>query len=258
MEQLRGNRMAMVFQQFALLPTRTVRDNVGFGLELRGDPASHRRRVVDEKLALVGLGEWADRQVRELSGGMQQRVGLARAFALTPRVLLLDEPFGMLDSLTRVELQEVLLACWRQDRKTALMVTHDVDEALFLSDRVVMMTRGPEARVGDTLHVPFERPRSRRAVMEDPRYYELRERIIDFLETETVREVAAEHADALRAIIEPSRGTLPPLTAVDTAAWRTSAAAWNRPLTSYIHGLRLLEVQVPSIHVPSAHESPFK
>jgi len=113
---------------------------------------------------------------------MRQRVGIARAFALSPKVLLLDEPFGMLDSLTRYELQQVLLELWRKDRKTAVMVTHDVDEALFLSDRIVMMTTGPEAEVGDVLSVPFARPRNRQAVMEHPDYYRLREHLISFLE----------------------------------------------------------------------------
>ena len=120
-------------------------------------------------------------------------MGIARAFAISPKVLLLDEPFGMLDSLTRMELQEVLLTLWRRDKKTALMVTHDVDEALFLSDRVVMMTNGPEAKVGDILKVPFERPRNRDAVLEHPDYYKLREHLIGFLESQdtTVKKTAA-------------------------------------------------------------------
>jgi ABC-type nitrate/sulfonate/bicarbonate transport system ATPase subunit len=113
---------------------------------------------------------------------MRQRVGIARAFALSPKLLLLDEPFGMLDSLTRYELQQVLIELWRKDKKTALMVTHDVDEALFLSDRIVMMTNGPEAEVGDILKVDFPRPRDRKAVMEHPDYYRLREHLITFLE----------------------------------------------------------------------------
>jgi ABC-type nitrate/sulfonate/bicarbonate transport system ATPase subunit len=113
---------------------------------------------------------------------MRQRVGIARAFALSPKVLLLDEPFGALDQLTRFELQQVLLDLWAKDRKTALMVTHDVDEALFLSDRVAMMTSGPEAKVGEILEVPFPRPRDRAAVMDDGEYYRLRERLIGFLE----------------------------------------------------------------------------
>jgi len=118
----------------------------------------------------------------ELSQGMRQRVGIARAFALSPKMLLLDEPFGMLDSLTRFELQQVLIDLWSKDHKTALMVTHDVDEALFLADRIVMMTNGPEAEVGDVLEVPFPRPRDRKAVLEDRDYYKLREYLITFLE----------------------------------------------------------------------------
>src|SRR5438046_3660591 len=118
----------------------------------------------------------------ELSAGMRQRVGIARAFALSPKLLLLDEPFGMLDSLTRYELQQVLIALWRKNKKTALMVTHDVDEALFLADRIVMMTNGPGAEVGDILDVHFPRPRERKAVLEHPDYYRLREHLITFLE----------------------------------------------------------------------------
>src|SRR5688572_3949376 len=113
---------------------------------------------------------------------MQQRVGIARAFALSPKMLLLDEPFGMLDSLTRMELQEVLLELLAREQKTTLMVTHDVDEALFMSDRVVMMTTGPRARIGDILEVPFARPRVRTEVLEHFDYYTLRGRLIGFLE----------------------------------------------------------------------------
>ena len=134
-------------------------------------------------LEKVGLGDAAHVRPSELSQGMQQRVGIARAFALAPRVLLLDEPFGMLDSLTRVELQEVLLHLWRAERTTALMVTHDVDEALFLADRVALMTNGPDARLGAVLTVPFSRPRERHEVMAHPAFFELREDIMTFLET---------------------------------------------------------------------------
>ena len=124
----------------------------------------------------------------ELSQGMRQRVGIARAFALSPKMLLLDEPFGMLDSLTRFELQQVLIELWRREKITALMVTHDVDEALFLADRIVCMTDGPEAEVGDILEVPFPRPRERQAVMEHPDYYDLREQLIEFLEIHAHRD----------------------------------------------------------------------
>jgi ABC-type nitrate/sulfonate/bicarbonate transport system ATPase subunit len=141
-----------------------------------------RQEIVAYYLTVVGLGDAMHKQPAELSQGMRQRVGIARAFALRPRMLLLDEPFGMLDSLTRFELQQVLIELWRKNKITALMVTHDVDEALFLSDRIVCMTDGPEAEVGDILEVHFPRPRERKCVMEHPDYYRLREHLIEFLE----------------------------------------------------------------------------
>ena len=128
------------------------------------------------------LGDALDRSVKQLSQGMQQQVGIARAFATSPRMLLLDEPFGMLDSLTRMELQEVLMELLARDRKTTLMVTHDVDEALFLSDRIVMMTTGPKARVGGIITPTFPRPRVRQAVLDSSDYYAQREDLIQFLE----------------------------------------------------------------------------
>jgi nitrate/nitrite transport system ATP-binding protein len=180
-----GPDRGVVFQSPSLFEWMTVLDNVLLGVSQahRGKRLAERIEIATHYLKLVGLEDALDKRPAALSGGMRQRVGLARAFALSPRLLLLDEPFGMLDSLTRFELQDVLIELWSQDRKTALMVTHDVDEALFLSDRVVMMTQGPEARVGDTLRVPFSRPRARKVVMEDPRYYPLRETIIGFLES---------------------------------------------------------------------------
>src|ERR1017187_5053487 len=138
-----------------------------------------RREIVEYYLTVVGLGDAMHKKPAELSQGMRQRVGIARAFALKPKMLLLDEPFGMLDSLTRFELQQVLIDLWNQNQKTALMVTHDVDEALFLADRIVMMTNGPAARVGDVLEVSFPRPREREDVMAHPDYYKLREYLID-------------------------------------------------------------------------------
>jgi nitrate/nitrite transport system ATP-binding protein len=179
-----GTDRGVVFQSPSLFHWMSALDNVLIGVDQAHPRKSRAARVeiARHHLALVGLEDSLRRKPAELSAGMRQRVGLARAFALAPRVLLLDEPFGMLDSITRVELQEVLIALWAQDRKTAVMITHDVDEALFLSDRVAMMTRGPEARVGDTLTVPFERPRDRRAVPDDPRYNELRGQVMSFLE----------------------------------------------------------------------------
>jgi nitrate ABC transporter ATP-binding subunit len=184
-----GPDRGVVFQAPCLLPWMSAIDNVMLGVDqvFPGARRSERRRIAEHYLELVGLGEAMNRMPAELSQGMRQRVGIARAFAVSPKMLLLDEPFGMLDSLTRLELQEVLLQVWREKRITALMVTHDVDEALFLSDRVAMMTTGPHAHVGDILHVPFERPRDRQAVLNHPEYYELRERLIGFLESQDHR-----------------------------------------------------------------------
>jgi nitrate ABC transporter ATP-binding subunit len=193
-----GPDRGVVFQSPSLFHWMSALENVLLGVEqvFPGKTRDEREAIAREYLTLVGLEDALHKRPAELSAGMRQRVGLARAFALSPRVLLLDEPFGMLDSLSRLELQEALLELWRKDKKTALMITHDVDEALFLSDRVAMMTQGPAAKVGDILQVPFERPRDRRAMLEDPRYYELRARIIDFLEAEDERRAATEAGTA--------------------------------------------------------------
>ncbi len=148
LRHLRRRRVAMVFQQFALLPWRTVRDNVGFGLELRGDSPAERRRAVDEKLELVGLTQWAGRQVGELSGGMQQRVGLARAFATDADILLMDEPFSALDPLIRGKLQDELLALQERVKKTILFVSHDLDEALRIGDTISILQNGRIVQTG--------------------------------------------------------------------------------------------------------------
>jgi nitrate ABC transporter ATP-binding subunit len=196
-----GPDRGVVFQAPCLLHWLSALDNVLLGVEQvhSRETDEERRCIATHYLSLVGLGESLHKKPAELSAGMRQRVGLARAFALSPKLLLLDEPFGMLDSLTRIELHEVLLAAWRKDKKTALMVTHDVDEALFLSDRVVMMTNGPEARVGEILTVPFPRPRDRAAVMDHPEYYALRERLIGFLESEGQKHRHAAVAGAVPA-----------------------------------------------------------
>lgn len=179
-----GPDRGVVFQAPCLLPWMTAYENVALGVDrvFADASKSDRRATVEYYLSLVGLADSMHKHPRELSLGMQQRVGLARAFALSPRMLLLDEPFGMLDSLTRMELQEVLVELLQKDGKTALMVTHDVDEALFLADRIVMMTNGPRATVGEILEIPFERPRLRADVLAHPEYYDKRERMIEFLE----------------------------------------------------------------------------
>jgi nitrate/nitrite transport system ATP-binding protein len=181
-----GPDRGVVFQAPCLLAWLSALDNVRLGVDQVFPEKSRAERIeiAAHHLRQVGLGDSLHKHPAELSLGMRQRVGLARAFALSPRMLLLDEPFGMLDSLTRIELQDVLLELWAHDKKTAMMVTHDVDEAVFLSDRVVMMTSGPEAHVGEILEVPFERPRSRHELMDSPEFYELRERLVGFLESQ--------------------------------------------------------------------------
>jgi nitrate/nitrite transport system ATP-binding protein len=179
-----GPDRGMVFQAPNLLPWLTARENVALGVE-RVFPhaqAAERRDIIEYFLARVGLADAMDRRASELSNGMRQRVGLARAFALSPKLLLLDEPFGMLDALTRWELQEVLMDVWKRSKVTAICVTHDVDEAILLADRVIMMTNGPHARIGKVMQVDLPRPRSRRALLEHPRYYEYRGELLRFLE----------------------------------------------------------------------------
>jgi nitrate/nitrite transport system ATP-binding protein len=142
---------------------------------------AERREIVEYYLARVGLADAMHRPASALSNGMKQRVGIARAFALSPKLLLLDEPFGMLDSLTRWELQDVLMEVWARTRVTAVCVTHDVDEAILLADRIVMMTNGPRATIGKVLEVDLPRPRSRKALLEHPDYYAYREEVLGFL-----------------------------------------------------------------------------
>jgi ABC-type nitrate/sulfonate/bicarbonate transport system ATPase subunit len=134
-----------------------------------------------EHLDLVGLAEAAHKKPAALSGGMKQRICIARALALRPQVLILDEPFGALDPITREELQEQLLKIWQDHQITVMMITHDIDEALFLADRIVMMTNGPAAQIGEVLNLPFGRPRQRSRLMEQPEYYDLRNHALDFL-----------------------------------------------------------------------------
>ena len=201
-----GPDRGVVFQSPCLLPWLTALDNVLLGVNQVYSRASkaERRELAEYYLDLVGIGEATHKKPAELSQGMRQRVGLARAFALAPKLLLLDEPFGMLDSLTRYELQDVLLELWNRDQKTALMVTHDVDEALFLSDRVVMMTDGPAATVGEILEVPFARPRNRKTLLESAEYYVLRERLISFLEERSHQRPPRERAAPSSAAPEDS------------------------------------------------------
>ncbi|MCC5958454.1 MAG: ATP-binding cassette domain-containing protein [Rhodobacteraceae bacterium] len=175
---------AVVFQAPSLFPWLTAKENVAMGVDRVYPRASRSERqdVVEYYLERVGLGDAMDRQAADMSNGMKQRVGIARAFALSPKLLLLDEPFGMLDSLTRWELQEVLMEVWSRTKVTAICVTHDVDEAILLADRVVMMTNGPRARIGKIVDVNLPRPRTRKALLEHPDYYNYRAEVLQFLE----------------------------------------------------------------------------
>jgi bicarbonate transport system ATP-binding protein len=178
-----GPDRMVVFQGYALLPWLTAYENVYLAVDSVKPELSERqkREIVNDHLQLVGLGTAAEKLITQLSGGMKQRVAIARALAIRPEVLILDEPFGALDAITKEELQEELLSIWNTQKCTVLMITHDIDEALFLADRLVMMSNGPAAGIGEVLTIDFARPRSREDIMEDPRYYELRNSALDFL-----------------------------------------------------------------------------
>ena len=184
-----GPDRAVVFQSPCLLPWMTAFQNVMLGINQvypHGTKAE-RRQICEYYLHAVGLAESMYRFPREMSGGMQQRVGIARAIALKPRMLLLDEPFGRLDSLTRLELQDVILDVLDREQITTMVITHDVDEAIYMSNRICMMTNGPAATVGQILELPFARPRNRKELLEHQDYYEFRGALIAFLERQDAR-----------------------------------------------------------------------
>lgn len=178
-----GPDRMVVFQNYALLPWRTAFENVYIAVNAvyPDKLEAEKTAIVREHLAMVGLAEAADKKPPQMSGGMKQRVSIARALAIRPKVMILDEPFGALDAITKEELQEELLKIWSDNKCTVLMITHDIDEALFLADRLVMMTNGPHAKIGEVMEIPFSRPRDRARIMEDPQYYQLRNQALDFL-----------------------------------------------------------------------------
>jgi len=181
-----GPERAVVFQNHSLLPWLTCFENVYLAVERVFGAAEGKARLrerTDAALAMVGLSHAAARRPGEISGGMKQRVGIARALSMEPKVLLMDEPFGALDALTRAKLQDELLAIVAKTRSTVVMVTHDVDEAVLLSDRIVMLTNGPAATIGEVLAVEIPRPRNRVELAEDPAYVHARKAVIDFLYT---------------------------------------------------------------------------
>ncbi|MFS8908975.1 ABC transporter ATP-binding protein [Synechococcus sp. OH2] len=178
-----GPDRMVVFQNYSLLPWLTVYENVYLAVQavFPQKSQSEKHQIVEEHLNLVGLGEAAQKYPPQISGGMKQRVAIARALAIRPAVLILDEPFGALDAITKEELQEELLRIWEEHRCTVLMITHDIDEALFLADRLVLMTSGPAATIGQIISIPFPRPRDRERMLEDPQYYRLRNSVLSYL-----------------------------------------------------------------------------
>jgi len=188
-----GSERSVVFQSPSLLPWLTAKDNVALAIASASNriKKSKRAAAATHYLELVGVGEVADQMPQQLSLGTQQCVSLARALSTQPRFLLLDEPFSTLDSMTRFDLQDTLLQVWEREPKIVVMVTHDIDEALFLADRLILMTDGPAARVGEILSLPFPRPRVRAAVLEHPEYLSCRHRVMDFLEHHAVQSKSA-------------------------------------------------------------------
>lgn len=179
-----GADRMMIFQHYGLLPWLTVRENIRLAVDevLRSLSRAEKISLVNEHLAMVNLTAAADKYPDEISGGMKQRVGIARALAIKPKMLLMDEPFGALDALTRGKLQKQVLDIWENRRQAAMMITHDVDEAIYMSDRIVLMTNGPAATIGEILSVPFAHPRDRQELRESQDYYELRNYALNFLD----------------------------------------------------------------------------
>lgn len=201
----------VVFQNYSLLPWLTTLENVIFGVKARW-PKWTKQQIEDHSrqyLSLVGLDHAMDRKPSQLSGGMRQRVSIARAFATQPKLLLLDEPFGALDALTRGKIQDELIKIWGQSKQTVFMITHDVDEAILLADRIVLMTNGPQANIAESVKVNIQRPRNRASVIEDPAYYKIRNHLVDFL-------VNRSNDESLKTLptkqVDPSTNTETPTT----------------------------------------------
>jgi nitrate/nitrite transport system ATP-binding protein len=179
-----GADRMMVFQNYSLLPWLTVRENIRLAVDevFKNANRAEKISIVNEHLTMVNLTAAADKYPDEISGGMKQRVGIARALAIRPKMLLMDEPFGALDALTRGKLQRQVLDIWEHHRQAVMMITHDVDEAIYMSDRIILMTNGPSATIGEILRVPFEHPRDRTAMRNSTEYFELRNHALNFLD----------------------------------------------------------------------------
>jgi nitrate/nitrite transport system ATP-binding protein len=194
----------VVFQNFSLMPWMTVFENIRLAVRAaypdwsKDKIAAHVRRYIE----LVGLKDAEDKRPTALSGGMKQRVGLARAFSIEPKVLLLDEPFAQIDALTRGVIQEELIKMWTTSRNTVFMVTHDVDEAILLSDRILLMTNGPAARIAEMIDVSIPRPRSRETIIDHPHYYKIRNHVIHFLVKHVAQIVDGNGASSVRTALD--------------------------------------------------------
>ncbi|MDP0501514.1 MAG: ABC transporter ATP-binding protein [Verrucomicrobiota bacterium JB022] len=211
-----GPDRAVVFQAPCLLPWMTAFQNVKMGVDRVYPHATKQQRhdIVEYSLSVVGLADSMHKYPREMSGGMQQRVGIARAVALKPKMLLLDEPFGRLDSLTRMELQDVILEILDREHITTMIITHDVDEAIYMSDRVCMMTNGPGAKVGRVLDIEFERPRDRAALLETDQFYRYRQALLSFLDECEEQKHAAKKNKATTAPNKPKQTVMQRIAAI--------------------------------------------
>ena len=192
----------VIFQNYSLLPWLSAVKNIEFGVKAR-QPAWSKEEVHAHSLKyldLVGLKDSAQCKPSELSGGMRQRVSIARAFATQPQMLLMDEPFGALDALTRGVIQEELIKIWSEDKQTVFMITHDVDEAILLSDRILLMTNGPYAGIAESVKVSIDRPRNRNSIIHDPGYYKIRNHLVDFLVSRS-KELSGEAGEEVQQTV---------------------------------------------------------
>jgi len=215
-----GLGRGVIFQNHSLLPWKSALGNVMFSVRAK-HPDWSKREVREHSmkyLEMVGLGQAASRKPAQLSGGMRQRVGIARAFAIEPQILLMDEPFGALDALTRGTIQDELIAICAETNQTVFMITHDVDEAIYLSDRILLMSNGPDARVAEQVSVDLPRPRSRGALAKQPEFYALRTQLIDFLTERASRRAFADSTASAASTPTAERRASAPLLPLDDVA----------------------------------------